>query len=72
MFGLHANEFSSDIPVRNVQNILLDHGCYLLPFLDLKPSDPGFRELQTAGIEGRVRGTGRSVDWSNETWVTLP
>lgn len=66
--GLHPR----DIPVRDVQDILLDHGCYLLPFLDLKPSDPGFRELQTAGIEGRVRGTGRSVDWSNETWVTLP
>lgn len=61
-----------DIPARDVQDLLLDHGCYLLPFLDLKPSDPGFRELQTAGIEGRVQGTGRSVGWSNETWVTIP
>ena len=66
--GLHPR----DVPVRDVQDILLGHGCYLLPFLDLAPSDPGFRELQVAGIEGRVRGTGRSVGWSNETWVTLP
>ncbi len=66
--GLHPRE----VPVREVQELLLDHGCYLLPFLDLKPADPGFRELQTAGIEGRVRGTGRSVGWSNETWVNLP
>ena len=66
--GLHPSE----VPVRDVQEILLDHGCYLLPFLDLKPSDPGFRQLQTAGIEGRIRGTGRSVGWSNETWITLP
>ena len=66
--GRHPRE----VPVREVQEVLLDDGCYLLPFLDLKPSDPGFRELQTAGIEGRVRGTGRSVGWSNETWVTLP
>lgn len=58
-----------EVPAREVQEVLLDHGCYLLPFLDLAPSDPGFRELQTAGIEGRVRGTGRSVGWSNETWV---
>ncbi len=63
--GRHPRE----VPVRQVQEILLDQGCYLLPFLDLKPSDPGFRELQTAGIEGRVKGIGRSVGWSNETWV---
>lgn len=66
--GLHPAE----VPVRQVQERLLDHGCYLLPFLDLKPSDKGFRDLQQAGIEGRVRGEGRSVGWSNETWVTLP
>ncbi|MBO4454832.1 MAG: FAD-dependent oxidoreductase [Bacteroidales bacterium] len=66
--GLHPRQ----VPVRDVQEVLLDHGCYLLPFLDLTPSDPGFRQLQTAGIEGSVLGTGRSVGWSNETWVTLP
>ncbi|MBO4743652.1 MAG: FAD-dependent oxidoreductase [Bacteroidales bacterium] len=60
-----------NVPVRDVQEVMLDHGCYLLPFLDLKPSDRGFRQLQTAGIEGIARGTGRSVGWSNETWVTL-
>ena len=64
--GVHPRE----VPVRDVQEVLLDHGCYLLPFLDLKPSDPGFRQLQTAGIEGIARGTGRSVGWSNETWAT--
>ena len=61
-----------NVPVRDVQEVLLDHGCYLLPFLDLKPSDPGFRQLQTAGIEGIARGTGRSAGWSNETWINLP
>ena len=62
----------SEIPATLVQEVLLDHSCYLLPFLDLKPSDPGFRELQEAGIRGEVRGTGRSVGWANETWVNLP
>lgn len=62
----------SEVPVREVQGILLDHGCYLLPFLDLKPGDEGFRELQEKGIRGEVRGTGRSVGWANETWVKLP
>jgi len=66
--GRHPHE----VPVTEVQAILLDHGCYLLPFLDLKPSDPGFRELQEAGVSGKVKGTGRTVGWSNETWVNLP
>ena len=66
--GVHPRE----VPVRDVQEVLLDHGCYLLPFLDLRPGDEGFRELQTAGIEGRVKGTGRSAGWSNETWVKVP
>ena len=32
----------------------------------------GFRELQEKGIRGEVRGNGRSVNWSNETWVHVP
>ena len=66
--GRHPRE----VPVREVQELLLDHGCYLLPFLDLKPGDEGFRKLQEDGISGLVRGQGRSVDWSNETWVKVP
>ena len=66
--GRHPHE----VPAGEVQDMLLDHGCYLLPFLDLKPSDPGFRELQEAGVRGAVRGVGRTVGWSNETWVQLP
>ncbi|MBR4596026.1 MAG: FAD-dependent oxidoreductase [Bacteroidales bacterium] len=62
----------SEVPASEVQEVLLDHGCYLLPFLDLKPSEPGFRELQEKGIRGEVKGTGRSVGWANETWVNTP
>lgn len=62
----------SAVPASDVQKILLDHGCYLMPFLDLKPSDKGFRELQEKGVRGEVKGIGRSVGWANETWVNLP
>ena len=62
----------SEVPAEEVQTVLLDHGCYLMPFLDLKPSDPGFRELQEKGVRGEVKGTGRSVGWANETWVNIP
>ena len=61
-----------EVPAEEVQQVLLDHGCYLLPFLDLKPGDPGFRELQEKGVRGEVRGIGRSVGWANETWVNPP
>jgi hypothetical protein len=62
----------SEVPAEEVQAVLLDHGCYLLPFLDKKPGEPGFRELQEAGVRGEVKGTGRSIGLANETWVKLP
>ena len=70
--AVRTGRHPSEVPASEVQSVLLDHGCYLLPFLDLKPSDPGFRELQEAGVRGEVKGTGRSVGWSNETWINLP
>ena len=68
----HSGRHPSEVPVEEVQSVLLDHGCYLLPFLDLKPGEQGFRELQERGIRGEVRGIGRTVGWANETWVNLP
>ncbi|MBQ6082518.1 MAG: FAD-dependent oxidoreductase [Bacteroidales bacterium] len=62
----------SEVSVPEVQSLLLDHSCYLMPFLDIKPGEPGFRELQEQGIRGEVRGIGRTVGWANETWVNLP
>lgn len=70
--SVQTGRHPSEVPVREVQELLLDHGCYLLPFLDLKPGDAGFRELQLQGVEGLVRGHGRTVGWANETWVQLP
>ena len=70
--ALRTGRHPSEVPVRDVQTLLLDHGCYLLPFLDLKPGEEGFRQLQLDGVDGRVRGQGRTVGWVNETWVHLP
>ena len=70
--AVKSGKHPSEVPAAEVQSLLLDHGCYLLPFLDLKPGDPGFRELQEKGIRGEVKGTGRSVGWANETWVNVP
>ena len=70
--AVHSGRHPSEVPAAQVQSVLLDHGCYLLPFLDLKPADPGFRDLQEAGVRGEARGTGRSIGWANETWINVP
>lgn len=70
--AVKSHKHPSEVPVDEVQSLLLDRGCYLMPFLDLKPGEDGFRELQEKGVKGEVKGTGRSVGWANETWVNIP
>ncbi len=57
-----------EIGVRQVQEKLLEAGCYIMPYLDLLKSDPHFKALQRIGATGVLRGEGRNVGWSNETW----
>lgn len=56
------------IGVRQLQEELLEAGCYIMPYLDLKPSDRHFKAIQRIGATGILRGEGRNVGWSNETW----
>ena len=56
------------IGVRQVQDELLEAGCYLMPYLDLPKDDPHFKALQRIGATGILHGEGRNVGWSNETW----
>ena len=57
-----------EIGVRQVQEKLLEAGCYIMPYLDLPKTDPHFKALQRMGATGILRGEGRNVGWSNETW----
>jgi hypothetical protein len=54
--------------VRQVQEVLLENGVYLLPYLDLKKDDPHFAALQRIGSTGILKGKGMNVGWSNQTW----
>ena len=56
------------IGVRHVQDELLEAGCYIMPYLDLPKDDQHFKVLQRIGATGILRGEGRNVGWSNETW----
>lgn len=64
----------NDIPVdcvsvRDVQRVILDGGGYLLPYLDAKKDDVRFKPYQRVGAAGILRGEGRSIDWTNQTWL---
>lgn len=56
------------IGVRQLQEELLESGCYIMPYLDLQPDDRHFKALQRIGATGILRGEGQNVGWSNETW----
>jgi hypothetical protein len=57
-----------NLPVRQVQNILLEAGCYIMPYLDLPKEHRHFKALQRISATGILRGEGRNVGWSNQTW----
>ena len=59
----------SDVSVRDVQTAVLNAGGYLLPYLDVKKDDDNFKAYQRIGATGILRGEGRSISWSNETWL---
>lgn len=59
------------VSVRDVQSEILASGGYLMPYLDIPVTDPRFTAIQRIGVTGIMRGEGRSVGWSNETWFRI-
>lgn len=58
----------SEVSVRKVQEVILDDGGYLLPYLDLPSTDPRFKAMQRIAATGILRGRGANVGWSNQSW----
>lgn len=58
----------SDVSVRDVQNVILNANGYLLPYLDVSVDDPKFKSLQRVGSTGIMKGIGKNIGWSNQTW----
>ena len=56
------------MPVRDVQNALLDAGGYLLPYLDVPRDHEWFKSLQRIGSTGIMKGVGKNSGWSNQTF----
>ena len=57
-----------EVDIRAVQSDLLASSAYLMPYLDVKPSDPDFETIQQIGATGIIKGVGLPYKWANETW----
>ena len=58
----------SKLAIRKLQNILLDNGSYLMPFIDVDKDDPAFEAVQKAGVTGLFQGEGVPYKWANKTY----
>lgn len=54
--------------LRELQQILLNAKCYLVPYVDVKPGDPYWEVIQKAGVTGILKGIGKSEGWANKTY----
>ena len=66
--ALNMDIHPKDVAVRDVQKALLAEQVYLMPFIDVKPSDKAFYAIQKIGVTGILKGQGVSYKWANQTW----
>ena len=57
-----------EVPVRELQQALLDQGCYLQPTFDVSPDDPDFQPIQRIASTGIFKMTGEPWHWANRSW----
>jgi hypothetical protein len=67
--SVKENKNTSEADVREVQNAILEAGGYLMPYLDVPVDDKRFKSYQRIGATGLLKGEGRNVNWSNQTWL---
>jgi hypothetical protein len=56
------------VSVRNVQKELLKSKAYIMPYIDVRPSNKNFDALQRIGATGILKGKGIPYLWANQTW----
>lgn len=60
-----------DVSVRTVQQEILASGGYLMPYLDVQKDNILFPVYQRIGATGILKGIGKNVGWSNQTWLRV-
>jgi hypothetical protein len=56
------------IPVRLVQQELLNSHAMVMPYIDVNPTHPNFIAIQKIGATGILRGKPLPYKWANQTW----
>ncbi|UOY05232.1 FAD-dependent oxidoreductase [Muricauda sp. SCSIO 64092] len=59
---------TTKVSIRKVQQALLNSKAYLMPFIDVPPTDRAFESIQRIGASGVLEGYGVPYKWANETW----
>jgi FAD dependent oxidoreductase len=59
---------AAQIPVRLVQDHLLQQQAMILPYVDAGIHHPHFAAIQKAGATGILKGKGIAKGWANQTW----
>ncbi len=57
-----------NVPVRLVQEKLLEGGSYIMPYVDIEKTNMHFVAAQKLGATGLVQGKGVSMGWANKTF----
>jgi hypothetical protein len=55
------------LDVRSLQDVLLESGLILMPYMDATQDYWAFLSIQKVGLSGLMRGDGIPVAWANET-----
>lgn len=66
--SVQNNQNVREINIRKVQQTLLDAGAYLMPLIDVSPSDKEFQSIQRVTASGILKVKGESYRWANRTW----
>jgi len=66
--SVQSNQDVREINIRKVQQTLLDAGAYLMPLIDVNPSDQEFQAIQRVTASGILKVKGESYKWANRTW----
>ena len=54
--------------VRDIQTILLNAKCDIMPFTDVQPGDINWEEIQRTGATGILKGEGKSEGWEHKMY----
>lgn len=65
--AVKQNKGVDEVSVREVQNVVLEAGGYLMPYADVPKDSICFKPCQRIGATGILKGRGVSIDWHNKT-----